>query len=68
MLLTSMATSGCSGPVDLLVDLERPLRVFQRSLQLPLSLQNLADVVGDGGHVGMLGTVQLLRKQSSERR
>ena len=32
--------------VDLLIDLQRPLRVTERPLQVPFGLKNLTDVVG----------------------
>ena len=51
MLLASRATAGWSRPVDLFVDPERAARIAG-SVQVPLVLENRADVVSVSGHLG----------------
>ena len=40
--------------------LQSPLRVLERPVLVPFGLENLADVVGDDGHIGMVGAIHLL--------
>ena len=48
------------GAVDLFIDLQSPLCVCERPVQVPFVLENLADVAGADSHVGMVGSVDLL--------
>lgn len=48
------------GSVELLVDFQRPARVFQRGGEIPARLVHRTRVVGRDGHVGMRFAVNIL--------
>ena len=48
------------GPVEVLVDFQRPARVLQRGGEIPARLVHRTRVVGRDGHVGMRFAVNVL--------